>query len=382
MCRLLKYCFSHCLYATMTKFKEVVKDVNRWTSVRFLGYLSNLCLFVAVCLGLYVMWEKTANSIILVILILGLFALGIASIFYYYFSMETVSLCLIHAWFGFLLGLLSIHYNPSFDVEEQVTDYLLLSSTVLYILWALLERVCGISKPKPMFLTSYEVLELIGFSLASTFWLPDKSAGISFLSSAFGVLVVALRTKSYLALPNAVCFAGLSMHVFFLSGLVDTSPFALSCFFVRLISQPLLDVYFSGLSAVERWQPLLLQAGLWRRLTLLPLIAVEGAFLVLAGLKLAHLEVWNLLLPAAAFTVFGVFWLICHVVLVFTLCAFQSKLSDCQRVLSGSARSDVGSLGRVMTSKGMRHFCLISQRLAFFSVASTVILGAISWQVR
>ncbi|KAL2093273.1 hypothetical protein ACEWY4_010585 [Coilia grayii] len=376
MCRLLKYCFSHCLYAAMTRLKEIGKDINMWTSVHCLGYLSNLSLFVAICLGLYVMWEITANTIILVILILGLFALGIASIFYYYFSMETVSLCLIHILFGFLLGLLSFHH-PNVDVKEQATQYLLLTSIITYTVWALLERVCGIAKPKSVFLTSYEVLELIGFSVSSTFVLTDKSASVCFLSAAFGVLLVTLRTKSFLALPNAICFVSISAHVFFVSYLFDTSPFALACFFVRLLCQPLLDVYFSGLSAVERWQPLLLQAGLWRRLSLLPLLTVEVGFFVLAGVKLGHLEVWYLLIPG--FFVFGVFWVICHVVLIITLWAFHSKLSDCQRVLSGQ-RSDVNGLERVMTSKGMRHFCLISQRLAFFCVVSTIILGAFSWQ--
>lgn len=29
----------------------------------------------------------------------------------------------------------------------------------------------------------------------------------------------------------------------------------------------------------------------------------------------------------------------------------------------------------------MRHFCLISEQLVFFSLLATVILGAVSWQV-
>ncbi|XP_020666114.1 transmembrane protein 168 isoform X3 [Pogona vitticeps] len=38
------------------------------------------------------------------------------------------------------------------------------------------------------------------------------------------------------------------------------------------------------------------------------------------------------------------------------------------------------SLDRVMASKGMRHFCLISERLVFFSLLSTAVLGAVCWQ--
>ena len=380
MCRLLKYCISHCLYAAMTRFKEVVKDVSMWTSVHCLGYLSNLSLFVAVCLGLYVRWEKTAEFIVLVILILGLFVLGIASIFYYYFSMERVSLSFFHVWFGFLLGLLCFLHNPSLemDVKEQATNYLLIASIVTFTLWALLERICGNTKPNSIFLTSYEALELTGFTVASTTMLVDKSAAVGVLSAALGVLLVALRTKSFLALPNTICFVAINEVLFFKSLNIYTNPFALACFFVRLICQPLLDFYFSGLSAIERWQPLLLQAGLWRRLSLLPVLMVEVAFFVLAAFKLGHLELWYLVIPG--FSVFGLFWVICHVVLMVTLWGFHSKLSDCQRVLSGQ-RSDASHLDRIMASKGMRHFCLISQRLVMFSVVSTIILGALSWQV-
>ncbi|XP_041965625.1 transmembrane protein 168 isoform X1 [Alosa sapidissima] len=379
MCRLLKYCISHCLYAAVTRFKEVVKDVSMWTSVRCLGYLSNLSLFVAICLGLYARWERTAESIVLVILILGLFVLGIASIFYYYFSMEGVSLSLFHIWFGFLLGLLCFLNNPSpeIDVKEEATNYLLVASVVIFTMWALLERICGNTKPNFIFLTSYEVLELTGFTVASTILLIDKSACVGVLSVALGVLLVALRTKSFLALPNTICFVAINATVFFKSLNMSTNPFALACFFVRLVCQPLLDVYFSGQSAMERWQPLLLRAGLWRRLSLLPLLAVEVAFFVLAAVKLGHLDLWYLLIPG--FFIFGLFWVICHVVLIVTLWGFHSKLSDCQRVLSGQ-RSDMSSLDRVMASKGMRHFCLISQRLVIFSVVSTIILGALSWQ--
>lgn len=380
MCRLLKYCVSHCLYAAVTRLKEVVKDVSMWTSVHCLGYLSNLSLFVAVCLGLYVRWERTAESIVLVILILGLFILGISSIFYYYFNMEVVSLSFFHVWFGFLLGLLCFLSDPTLemDVKEQATNYLLVASVATFTLWALLERICGNTKPKSIFLTSYEVLELTGFTVASTTMLIDKSASVAVLSVALGVLLVALRTKSFLALPYTICFVALNAAVFFKALNISTNPFALVCFFVRLIGQPLLDVYFSGLSAMERWQPLLLRAGLWRRLSLLPLLGVEVAFFVLAAFKLGHLELWYLVIPG--FSVFGIFWVICHVVFIVTLWRFHSKLSDCQRVFSGQ-RSDVSGLDRIMASKGMRHFCLISQRLVIFSVVSTIVLGALSWQV-
>ncbi|XP_023666290.1 transmembrane protein 168 [Paramormyrops kingsleyae] len=378
MCRSFRYCVSHCLYAAMTKLEELSRDVGTSSLVRCLGYLSSLSLLVAICLGLYVRWEKTAEAMILVIFILGLFVLGIASILYYYFSMEAASMSLFHLWFGFLLGLLCFLSSPSLatDVKEQVTDYLLLSSLVLRTLWALVERVCGCTRFRPALLTSAEFLELVGFAVASTTLLLHKSASIILLVVALAALIVSLRMKSFFAITNLACFVGVAALLF---SSLELSPnlYGLICCLGRLVCQPLLDLYFSGLSVTERWLPLLTCGRLWRRLSVLPLTLVELAFLTLAGFKLGSLGQWYLVIPG--FVVSGAFWLVCHVVFVISLWGFHTKLNDCQRVFFAQ-RSDTRSLDRVMASRGMRHFCLISQRLVFFSLISTIILAAVSWQ--
>ncbi|XP_026880352.2 transmembrane protein 168 [Electrophorus electricus] len=379
MCRLLRYCVSHSLYAAMTRLEEVNKGVSLPLSIRYLGYLSSLNLLVAICLGLYVRWERTAESVILVIFILGLFVLGMASIFYYYFSMERISLCLFHLWFGFLLGLLCFLSSPTLeaDLKEQVTSYMLVASMVIRTLWALVERVCGCTRHRPALLTSAEVLELSGFAVASTTQVAQDAVSMIVLVLAVTMLVVDLRMKSFLALPNLTCFSVVTGVFFFQALGVQTNPYALSCFLCRIICEPLLDIYFSGLSATERWSPLLRRGGLWRRLTLLPLLTVEISFLVLAGFKIGDLDRWYVVIPS--FSASGIFWTICHVVFLVTLWGFHSKLSDCQRVCLAQ-RAEHGTLDKVMTSKGMRHFCLISKHLVLFSLVSTAILGVLSWQ--
>ncbi|KAJ8416383.1 hypothetical protein AAFF_G00356710 [Aldrovandia affinis] len=379
MCKSLRYCVSHCLYATMTRLEEVNREVNILSPVRFLGYLSSLSLLVAVCLGLFVRWEKTEEATILVIFILGLFVLGIASILYYYFSMESASMSLFHLWFGFLLGLLCFLNTPALqlDVKEVATSYLLLTSMILRTLWAVLERIRGSVRYRPTLLTSSEFLELVGFAIASTTMLVHKAVSLIVLVVALAALVVDLRMKSILAIPNLVCFAVVTSLVFFKSLDIYTNPFALACYLSRLICDPLLDVYFSGLSVTERWLPFLTRGSLLRKLTVLPLSLVELTFLVLAAIKLGDLELWYVVIPG--FAVSAIFWVVCHTILVVTLWGFHSKLNDCQKVYC-TQRSEGRSLDRVMASKGMRHFCLISERLAFFSLLSTMILGAISWQ--
>ncbi|XP_039989096.1 transmembrane protein 168 [Xiphias gladius] len=379
MCRFLRYCISHCLHAAMTRLEEVNGEVSMWSSVRWLGYLSGLNLLVALFLGLYVRWEKTADSTLLVIFVLALCVLGIACVLYYYFNMERISHSLLHLWFGFLLGLLCLIDSPVLeaDVKEQAANYMLLASATLRTLWALLERLLGCVRYRPAVLTSAERLELAGFASASAALLLQKSLSVMVLLVALATVMVALRMKVVLAPANLTCFAVLTAELFFKSLNITTNPFAVACFFSQLICDPLLDFYFSGLSVTERWQPFLAWRGLWRRLSLLPLLVVEVSLIILASGKLTDLDQWYLMIPG--FVVCLLFWSICHLVFVITVWSFHTKLSDCQR-LCLSQGSWFSGLDKVMASKGMRHFCLISEPLVLFTLVTTVAVAALCWQ--
>lgn len=381
MCRFLKYFVSHCLHAAMTRLEEVNGEVSMWSSVRWLGYLSGVNLIIGLCLGLYVRWEKTSETTLLVIFILSLLVFLIASVVYYYFEMEKVSLSLLHPLLGFLLGLLCFLNSSALqeDLKEQTANYLLLSSLVLRSLWALLDRLLGCTRYRAAFITSAERLELAGFATASLTLLIHKSFSVVVLVVALASVMVVLRMKALLALPNLSCFAVVTAELFFKSLDITPNPFAVACFFSLLLCDPLLEFYFSGLSAAERWMPFLMWRGLWRRLSLLPLLLVELTFLVLASRKLSDLDRWYLLIPL--FVVLVLFWTICHMVFVITVWGFHTKLSDCQRV-SVFQGSGSDGLDKIMASKGMRHFCLISERLVFFTLVSTVAVAALCWQVR
>lgn len=323
--------------------------------------------------------KKTADALILVIFILGLFVLGIASILYYYFSMETASLSLSNLWFGFLLGLLCFLNNSAFknDVKEEATNNLLLSAIVLRVLCSLVERICGCIHHRPTLLTTAEFLELVGFAIASTIMLVEKSMSIILLVMALAMLIIDLRMKSFLAIPNLAIFGAIASLLFFPSLRIPTNPFALACFFSCLISDPLLDVYFSGLSVTERWKPYLYRGKICRRLSVISIGVVELIFFILAAFKLRYLDLWYFVIPG--FSVFGIFWMICHVIFFITLWGFHTKLNDCHKVYYTHCAEN-NSLDRVMASKGMRHFCLISKQLVFFSLLATAVLGAVSWQ--
>lgn len=363
----------------MTRLEEANREVNMHSSVRYLGCLARINLLAAIFVGLYVRWEKTADALILVIFILGLFVLGIASILYYYFSMETASLSLSNLWFGFLLGLLCFLNNSAFknDVKEEATNNLLLSAIVLRVLCSLVERICGCIHHRPTLLTTAEFLELVGFAIASTIMLVEKSMSIILLVMALAMLIIDLRMKSFLAIPNLAIFGAIASLLFFPSLRIPTNPFALACFFSCLISDPLLDIYFSGLSVTERWKPYLYRGKICRRLSVISIGVIELIFFILAAFKLRYLDLWYFVIPG--FSVFGIFWMICHVIFFITLWGFHTKLNDCHKVYYTHCAEN-NSLDRVMASKGMRHFCLISKQLVFFSLLATAVLGAVSWQ--
>lgn len=363
----------------MTRLDEVNEEVSVWSSVRWLGYLSGLNLLVALCLGLYARWEKTAETVLIVIFVLAIILLGIACVAYYY-SMERLSLCLLHPWFGFLLGLLCFRNSPAVesDVKERASNYLLLTSVVLRMLWALLDRLFRCTRYRPALLTVAERLELAGFAAASMALHIQQSWSVMVLVVALAAVMVALRMKALLALPNLVCFAVVTAVLFFRSLNVTTNPFALACFFSQLICDPLLDVYFSGLSVTERWQPFLMWRGLWRRLSLLPLLMMEVTFVALAARKLTDLDRLLFMVPSVVICV--LFWAICHMVFVITVWGFHTKLSDCQSACSSQLLGGNG-LDKIMASKGMRHFCLISERLVLFTLVSTIAVAALCWQV-
>ncbi|XP_031724575.1 transmembrane protein 168-like [Anarrhichthys ocellatus] len=380
MCGFLRYCVSHSLRAAMARLNDVnVEEGSLRPSVRWLGYLSRHILVVALLLGLYARWEKTAETTLLVIFVLALLALGIASVLYCYLRVERLSLGLLHLWFGFLLGSQCFLSSPALqsDVKAQAADYLLLASVCLRTLRALLERLFGCTTYRPAFLTSAERLEMVGFAAASTTLLIRDSVSVTVLVAALAAVMVALRVKAFLALPNLVCFVAVAAALFFESLNISTNPFALACFFSQLICDPLLDVFLSGLSVTERWQPFLACRGLWRRLSLLPLTVVEVIFIILAAQKLRDMDRWYLTIPGFVF--FGLFWAFCHMVLVILVWGFHTKLSECQR-LCLTQGSGVGGLNKSMASKGMRHVCLISQHLVVWSLVSTVAVAALCWQ--
>ena len=99
----VKYVVSHIPYET----SRMISNVKKNLSVRYFGYVSNVVLMVALCLGLYTRWTHNEDMAILVIAFLGLFVFAISCALIYYFSMEEIGFSLSRLWIGCLLGVVS-----------------------------------------------------------------------------------------------------------------------------------------------------------------------------------------------------------------------------------------------------------------------------------
>ncbi|KAM8891477.1 transmembrane protein 168-like [Spinachia spinachia] len=373
MCRFLRYCVSRCLRATLTRARELNGGLGVRSSARWLGHLSRLVLLVALCLGLYARWERTAQTGPLVALVLTLLSVGAAGVTRFYFPSERLGPRLLHLLFGVLLGPQCLLDGS--DAKARAANYALVASAALGALCALLERLLGCAAYRPAFLTSAEGLELLGFAGAA--WIAGESLSVTVLVAALAALLVALRMKVPLAPANLLCFVVVAAGWIFEPPNISGNPLALACFFIRLVCDPLLDFYFSGLSVTERWQPLLARNGPWRKLSVLPHVMLEVTFVIVAAQRLRDLDRWYLRIPG--FACFGFWWAVYQMVFVHTAWSFHTKLSECQR-LCWSQGSGVSGLKKVMASKGMRLFCLIAKGPVTCLMTSTIAVAAICWQ--
>ena len=371
----VRYLISHCLVLPMT----AMKSLNVRCKLQILSLLDSVLLLSAVSLGLYTCWQLTGDSTIILLTGFGLLIFALSAILYYYFNLVDYTLSFTHLWYGCLLGIISfmdVGLNQA-DPIVKATHGLLIASLTVRVLWSMAERVCGQVGYISRFLTTVEKYECLGFGIAcmikstymSSLWL---------LVIAFVFTISSLRLKVACAVPILVLFITLSSTFFFTAIGVPINPFALSCFAGRLLVDPFLDLYFCGLSVLERWNCLIKRSHLIHRLLLLLVIAFEVVFVVLAGEATLTHEEWYFAIPA--YVVFGALWISLHMVFIMTAWGFIGKLRECNRAYHAVSDETNKSLSVIMASKGMRFFTTISRRLVASSLLSTLFLGAVMWQ--
>uniref|UniRef100_A0A8C4R9A6 Transmembrane protein 168 n=1 Tax=Eptatretus burgeri TaxID=7764 RepID=A0A8C4R9A6_EPTBU len=377
----LRYIVSHCLQVVMNAAQhETGRNGGMRSAFRFLGFIVNGLLLVALSLGLFTRWEHSGDTNLLVMFVMGLVVFLIACVLSYYFSMENACTNIAHLVFGFLLGFLALvdQANLIDDSKEEASRYLLLLSIFTRSMLSISSRFFRATRFASTLLLSTEFLELVGFGAASAALTMERCFDVSLLLCAFGLCLADLRMKSLLALPTMIGFSVISVLLFFPALDLSINPFALGCFFGRLLCDPLIDLFYSGLTVTERWHPYLQAHKMLRRFSVLVLLLAELLFIILSAFTLGNVNRWYIL-RLLGIIVFGILWVTSHLVLVTALWAFHNRLNNCLGACA-LLRTGSKSLDDVMASRGMRQYCLVAEQLVFGALIFTILMAVVCWQ--
>ena len=357
-----------------------VKDARVKLTFYYISYLSSVILLVALGLGLYTQWMYTENLAIIGIALCGLLVFGISCALQYYFDYETFGKALLHIWLGCILGIIIFANQEGykFVTTQEVMDILLLSSALVGAFWSVCERCMHLNKYEPKIFSMTESLESVGLIIASIVTGLD-ALPVSFLVIAFVLNLVALRFKSILGLLSTVAFLVVSALVFFPVLALQVNIYGLTCFVCRHVFEPFIDLYFSGLSTLERWQAFFNLSKLTRHLVVIVIFILNLATGIEIGILSANHKEWYVVVPL--YVAFAIIWLCFHVIYFISAWKLMSKITDCNQTFS-SISDDRKSMNRIMASKGIRHFSLISQRLMCFTLMTTFILFGLGWETK
>ena len=398
----VKYCTSHCLLLLKIKIQKIkhlpqllarspellynvpqlIDMMNRNLTLRYLGYLSNVILMVALSIGLYTRWTATQDMAILLMAVFGLFIFGISCAFVYYFSLETIGFSLSRLWIGCFLGVIGftqIELPEEENTLEEVMNILLVLSTLLRGLWNMLERALHFTDQQFSLVNYYEALELVGLCI-STMVTGNDIMSLSLLIVALEFIVINIRLKSFLGIIQLLLLMLVSSIMYFPHLLeIKVNPFVAYAFLVRIAFEAVLDIYYCPLSTLERWQRLFNRASAFRRLLILAVICLEISFIVINAVQIPGHKEWYIVVPI--FAAFGTVWFCYHLVFIVTCWQMSNKISDCYSTFL-SLSEENRNMRRIMAAKGVRHFSLISQRLVCVSLLTTIVMGAIGWRTK
>lgn len=292
---------------------------------QYFRYISNVVLLLAVSVGLYARWMFREDLVILVIAMCSLFVFAISAALVYYFSMESLGYCLGHLWVGALLGVIAFTDRSliKYSTSEEVMNSLFVTSFVVRCFWNILERVLHMVPVS----RHMDVMELLGMYVASVMCGPEF-VSVCLLISALAVTVQAIRLKSFLAVLNLLMLCIFTACLFFPSILrINVNHFALTCFVLRIAFEPIIDLYFSNLTMLQRWTPIFNLSSVLRRLGIILIFVLEVTFFVFSAQQIPRHKEWFIVVPI--FGAFTLVWWSYHITFIITIWQLNNKITDC-----------------------------------------------------
>ena len=264
----------------------------------------------------------------------------------------------------------------SWEFGKQLVDGILVVHIIVFIIYSFTERVTGLTQFDTKWIHETQLFVLIGFGVAGT--ISDLYLDVCLYLIALAVTIIAIRMKSYWALANLASLLAISNCCFFPALNISPNSLLIIAFITGLVTGPILDLYFNPSSVFDRYMPLFKVKYLLKLLLVVLIMCLQLIFFTICAKTVMSGERIYVTIPG--FIVFGFLWVCFHLVYFLTMWNLMNRVTDCMPHISKLDENTNARLSKVMASKGMRYYCIISQRLVTMAVLTSVLLGGVAWQ--
>lgn len=286
---------------------------------------------VVLGLGLYIQWQVIENSVIFVILLVGLLVFGLVCVLQFYFYYFYVGRALFYIWLGCILGIIVFFEEKEIQymMSQEVMNIFFIISLCVYCFWIVLQRVLRLYEYRLSFYLQIEVFEGTGFIIFILIIGNDAVVIFLMVCVVFCNLVV-IRFKFYFGLLNFVGFLCLVVFVFYKDLSILVNLFGLVCFIGRYFFEFVIDLYFLGLFILERWESFFRVLKFWRYVIIFFIFIFNLVIGGIVGRLSVNYKEWFIVV--LLFVVFVVFWLSFYF-LFFVICwKLMNRIIECNLI--------------------------------------------------
>lgn len=286
---------------------------------------------VVLGLGLYIQWQVIENSVIFVILLVGLLVFGLVCVLQFYFYYFYVGRALFYIWLGCILGIIvfSEEKEIQYMMSQEVMNILFIISLCVYCFWIVLQRVLRLYEYRLSFYLQIEVFEGTGFIIFILIIGNDAVVIFLMVCVVFCNLVV-IRFKFYFGLLNFVGFLCLVVFVFYKDLSILVNLFGLVCFIGRYFFEFVIDLYFLGLFILERWESFFRVLKFWRYVIIFFIFIFNLVIGGIVGRLSVNYKEWFIVV--FFFVVFVVFWLSFYFLFFVTCWKLMNRIIECNLI--------------------------------------------------
>lgn len=286
---------------------------------------------VVLGLGLYIQWQVIENSVIFVILLVGLLVFGLVCVLQFYFYYFYVGRALFYIWLGCILGIIVFleEKEIQYMMSQEVMNILFIISLCVYCFWIVLQRVLRLYEYRLSFYLQIEVFEGTGFIIFILIIGNDAVVIFLMVCVVFCNLVV-IRFKFYFGLLNFVGFLCLVVFVFYKDLSILVNLFGLVCFIGRYFFEFVIDLYFLGLFILERWESFFRVLKFWRYVIIFFIFIFNLVIGGIVGRLSVNYKEWFIVV--FFFVVFVVFWLSFYFLFFVTCWKLMNRIIECNLI--------------------------------------------------